>query len=265
MREVIVLDLQKSASEFSYPRRLRARRGDSRSLSRTFQITEGGSPLDLRGLSVTFMAENAGGGVVMEAVQADDATGQFTYRFPDAVVAVEGTVDMAYFRVEKSGEYIGSTNQLFIEVLGDVSLTNDVTGDYVPMLDQIMEAAEELANNAGSIMDEATSAINACASATGDANQAATYARETAADTARDLRETISQFVSGFMVEYDDLTDDCKQRITASASSGVVMASQEEIDKAYEEEIAPAVAAGGQGVAGLTEDDFGWAISRIVG
>lgn len=263
MREVIVLDLQKSGSEFSYPRRLRARRGDSRSLSRTFQITDNGEPLDLTGLSVTFMAENAGGGVIMEPVQADDATGQFTYRFPDAVVAVVGRVEMAYFRVESAGEYIGSTNQIFIEVLGDVSLTDDVTGDYVPLLDQIMEAAEELATNSGSIMDEATSAINACSEATDAAASATSYARETAANTARQLTEMLNQFVSGFMVEYSDLTDDCKQKIALVAQTGVEFATQEEIDEAFEEEIAPVIATGGYGVGSLTEDEYGWALARI--
>lgn len=265
MREIVVLDLQKSASEFSYAVKLRGRRGDSRSLKRTFQITDGGTPVDLSDKTVTFMAHNAGKDTIMEPVQVQDMSGQFSYSLPDAVVAVSGDVTMAYFRVEKEGEWIGSTNQIFIEVLDDVSLTNDVTGDYVPLLDQIMEASEELAMNAGSLVAEASSAINDCGNASDTANAAAAYARDMAANTARSLQELMSEFVSGFMVEYSDLTQDCKDKIALVASSGIVFATQEEIDEAFEKEILPAVVSGGAGVAKLTEDDFGWALNRIFG
>ena len=171
MREIIILDLQKSSSAFVPVIYLRARRGDSRSLSRTFQILDDGEPVNLTDCTVSFMAENAGGSPIMEEVESADQSGIFTYRFPDAVAAVHGSVTMAYFRVEGE-DYVASTNSLSIEVLDNVDLTNEVTGAYVPMLDRIIEASTEMAANADAITSQATQAINACTEITEDATEA---------------------------------------------------------------------------------------------
>lgn len=171
MREIIILDLQKSSSAFVPVIYLRARRGDSRSLSRTFQILDDGEPVNLTDCTVSFMAENAGGSPIMEEVESADQSGIFTYRFPDAVAAVRGSVTMAYFRVE-SEDYVASTNSLSIEVLDNVDLTNEVTGAYVPMLDRIIEASTEMAANAEALTSQANQAINACTEITEDATEA---------------------------------------------------------------------------------------------
>ena len=171
MREIIILDLQKSSSAFVPVIYLRARRGDSRSLSRTFQILDDGEPVNLTDCTVSFMAENAGGSPIIEEVESADQSGIFTYRFPDAVAAVRGSVTMAYFRVECE-DYVASTNSLSIEVLDNVDLTNEVTGAYVPMLDRIIEASTEMAANADAITSQATQAINACTEITEDATEA---------------------------------------------------------------------------------------------
>lgn len=171
MREIIILDLQKSSSAFVPVIYLRARRGDSRSLSRTFQILDDGEPVNLTDCTVSFMAENAGGSPIMEEVESADQSGIFTYRFPDAVAAVRGSVTMAYFRVDGE-DYVASTNSLSIEVLDNVDLTNEVTGAYVPMLDRIIEASTEMAANAEAITSQATQAINACTEITEDATEA---------------------------------------------------------------------------------------------
>lgn len=171
MREIIILDLQKSSSAFVPVIYLRARRGDSRSLSRTFQILDDGEPVNLTDCTVSFMAENAGGSPIMEEVESADRSGIFTYRFPDAVAAVRGSMTMAYFRVEGE-DYVASTNSLSIEVLDNVDLTNEVTGAYVPMLDRIIEASTEMVANADAITSQATQAINACTEITEDATEA---------------------------------------------------------------------------------------------
>lgn len=165
MREILTLDLQKSSTQFMPVIALRARRGDSRSLQRTFQIMDDGVALDLTDCTVSFMAENAGGFPIMEEVVDKGQGGQFTYRFPDAVVAVRGSVTMAYFRIV-GRDFTGSTNSLCIEVLDNVDLTDAVTGAYVPMLDRIIEQSTEMAANADEITRQATAAINACTSIT---------------------------------------------------------------------------------------------------
>lgn len=165
MREIIVLDLQKTSTQFMPVVCLRARRGDSRSLERTFQLLDGGEPVNLAACTVSFMAENAGGRPIMEEVTVKDQSGQFTYRFPDAVAAVRGSITMAYFRVVGQ-DFTGSTNSLRIEVLGNVDLTDAVTGAYVPMLDRIIEQSQEMAANADEITRQATAAINSCTAIT---------------------------------------------------------------------------------------------------
>lgn len=165
MREILTLDLQKSSTQFMPVIALRARRGDSRSLKRTFQIMDDGVALDLTDCTVSFMAENAGGFPIMEEVVDKGQGGQFTYRFPDAVAAVRGSVTMAYFRIV-GRDFTGSTNSLCIEVLDNVDLTDAVTGAYVPILDRIIEQSTEMAANADEITRQATAAINACTSIT---------------------------------------------------------------------------------------------------
>lgn len=165
MREILTLDLQKSSTQFMPVIALRARRGDSRSLQRTFQIMDDGVALDLTDCTVSFMAENAGGFPIMEEVVDKGQGGQFTYRFPDAVAAVRGSVTMAYFRIV-GRDFTGSTNSLRIEVLNNVDLTDAVTGAYVPMLDRIIEQSTEMAANANEITRQATASINACTSIT---------------------------------------------------------------------------------------------------
>lgn len=165
MREILTLDMQKSSTQFMPVIALRARRGDSRSLQRTFQIMDDGVALDLTDCTVSFMAANAGGLPIMEEVVDKGQGGQFTYRFPDAVAAVRGSVTMAYFRIV-GRDFTGSTNSLRIEVLDNVDLTDAVTGAYVPMLDRIIEQSTEMAANADEITRQATAAINACTAIT---------------------------------------------------------------------------------------------------
>lgn len=165
MREILTLDLQKSSTQFMPVIALRSRRGDSRSLQRTFQIMDDGVALDLTDCTVSFMAENAGGFPIMEEVVDKGQGGQFTYRFPDAVAAVRGSVTMAYFRIV-GRDFTGSTNSLRIEVLDNVDLTDAVTGAYVPMLDRIIEQSQEMAANADEITRQATAAINSCTAIT---------------------------------------------------------------------------------------------------
>ena len=171
MREIITLDLQKSSTQFAPVVSLRARRGDSRSLSRTFQLLDDGEPLDLTSCTVSFMAENAGGHPIMEEVTEKDQSGQFTYTFPAAVAAVRGSITMAYFRVSGTS-FTGSTNSLRIEVLDNVDLTDEVTGAYVPLLDRIIEQSTEMAANADEITRQATAAINSCSAITTAATEA---------------------------------------------------------------------------------------------
>lgn len=95
--------------------------------------------------------------------------------------------------------------------------------------------------------EDATSLLGQLIDAASDASSAANEARD-AADAARTST-----------IEWDQLSEDCKTKIAATASSGVPIATQEEIDQAYRDVIEPNLS----GPAPLTQDDIDWAMSII--
>ena len=120
--------------------------------------------------------------------------------------------------------------------------------------------AASKANGAASSATTAASNANdkatAAATAAGKANDAASKATSAAGD-ARDAAEAARTST----IEYAQLSDDCKEKIAASASAGVVFATQAEIDEQYETVIEPAL--GGDAIHPLTQDDIDWALSII--
>lgn len=112
------------------------------------------------------------------------------------------------------------------------------------------------ANTATTNASAAATAATAAATAAGKANDAASKATSAAGD-ARDAAEAARTST----IEYAQLSDDCKEKIAASASAGVVFATQAEIDEQYETVIEPAL--GGDAIHPLTQDDIDWALSII--
>ena len=117
-------------------------------------------------------------------------------------------------------------------------------------------AAATAASNANDKATAADTAATAAATAAGKANDAASKATSAAGD-ARDAAEAARTST----IEYAQLSDDCKEKIAASASAGVVFATQAEIDEQYETVIEPAL--GGDAIHPLTQDDIDWALSII--
>ena len=101
-----------------------------------------------------------------------------------------------------------------------------------------------------------TAANDAANAATATADKAAATATQ-AANDARDAANAIRTS----KVEYDQLSDDAKAKIAASAGAGVVFATQEEIDEQYDDVIAPVLT--GASIPPLTQDDIDWALGLI--
>ena len=93
------------------------------------------------------------------------------------------------------------------------------------------------------LIDDATTAINKAVSAAGEAKDAADAARTS-------------------VIEYRQLSDDCKAKIAASAAAGVVFATQADIDAQYDTVIAPALS-GAETIPPLTQSDIDWALDII--
>ena len=90
---------------------------------------------------------------------------------------------------------------------------------------------------------DATTAINKAVSAAGEAKDAADAARTS-------------------VIEYRQLSDDCKAKIAASAAAGVVFATQSDIDTQYDTVIAPALS-DAETIPPLTQSDIDWALDII--
>ena len=118
-------------------------------------------------------------------------------------------------------------------------------------------AASSATSAAGNATSAASSANAAASSATSAANKANTAAADaaSAAGEARDAADAARTST----IEWDQLSEDCKTKIAATASSGVPIATQEEIDQAYRDVIEPNLS----GPAPLTQDDIDWAMSII--
>ena len=93
------------------------------------------------------------------------------------------------------------------------------------------------------LIDDATTAINKAVSAAGEAKDAADAARTS-------------------VIEYRQLSDDCKAKIAASAAAGVVFATQSDIDAQYDTVIAPALS-DAETIPPLTQSDIDWALDII--
>ena len=122
--------------------------------------------------------------------------------------------------------------------------------DPTTILGQLIQAGDK-ANKAADRADAEAGNANAAASKANDAASDAASAAGEARDAADAARMST--------VEWDQLSEDCKTKIAATASSGVPIATQEEIDQAYRDVIEPNLS----GPAPLTQDDIDWAMSII--
>ena len=111
------------------------------------------------------------------------------------------------------------------------------------MFDATAPDAQDQMGVLDKLIDDATTAINKAVSAAGEAKDAADAARTS-------------------VIEYRQLSDDCKAKIAASAAAGVVFATQSDIDTQYDSVIAPALS-DAETIPPLTQSDIDWALDII--
>jgi hypothetical protein len=103
--------------------------------------------------------------------------------------------------------------------------------------------AQDQMNVLEQLIDDANKAVKNAVSAAGEAKDAANAARTS-------------------VIEYRQLSDDCKAKIAASAAIGVVFATQADIDAQYDTVIAPALS-DAETIPPLTQSDIDWALDII--
>lgn len=172
-----------------------------------------------------------------------------------------GLVERAVFDATSpdADDKLGRIEQLILDADKATSSANTAAGKANTATTNASAAATAASTAASNANDKATAAdtaATAAATAAGKANDAASKATSAAGD-ARDAAEAARTST----IEYAQLSDDCKEKIAASASAGVVFATQAEIDEQYETVIEPAL--GGDAIHPLTQDDIDWALSII--
>lgn len=131
---------------------------------------------------------------------------------------------------------------------GDVNGTKTCSRNFHGIVERaVFDAtapdAQDQMNVLEQLIDDANKAVKNAVSAAGEAKDAANAARTS-------------------VIEYRQLSDDCKAKIAASAAIGVVFATQADIDAQYDTVIAPALS-DAETIPPLTQSDIDWALDII--
>lgn len=139
MAKGINFNLDTTKSEFQNPM-VELRQGDGNYQSLHVTVTSNGEPLDLTGWTITFMGTTNGlhkivdsSSVVENAVQ-----GTFNYTPTKAWGQDMGEYKKAYFKFTNGGQSASSAN-FRVTVFEAVDLTEEEAGDYISVVDQLIE------------------------------------------------------------------------------------------------------------------------------
>lgn len=212
---------------------IRLNAGDINGRTITVELTDNGTPItDTTGITVALAYNTTPGSGLGDRVSMPAVFGipTATYRVavPRKALQHAGAILMG-IEVSVNGTKTCSRNFHGIVERAVFDATAPDAQDQMGVLDKLI--------------DDATTAINKAVSAAGEAKDAADAARTS-------------------VIEYRQLSDDCKAKIAASAAAGVVFATQSDIDTQYDSVIAPALS-GAETIPPLTQSDIDWALDII--
>lgn len=249
---------------------IRLNAGDINGRTITVELTDNGTPITTTAEITCALDYNTSPGsslgdrVTMSPVSGA-ATATFRAAVPRKALAKPGRILLG-IEISSGGHKVCSRNFYGLVERAVFDATSPDADDKLGRIEQLILDADKAtssantaagkANTAATAANTAAAAATAAATAAGKANDAASKATSAAGD-ARDAAEAARTST----IEYAQLSDDCKEKIAASASAGVVFATQAEIDEQYETVIEPAL--GGDAIHPLTQDDIDWALSII--
>lgn len=115
-----------------------------------------GTPFDLTGANPVlegFMPDGVHRIIdAKHGVMIDPVNGQFRFDFPAPVFAVSGSYKQIFFRLYRAGKNI-ATLEFSMEVLADKVISGLIPADYVTPIEDIMDKAETVFNNAAGDID----------------------------------------------------------------------------------------------------------------
>lgn len=218
---------------------IRLNAGDINGRTITVELTDNGTPITTTAEITCALDYNTSPGsslgdrVTMSPVSGA-ATATFRAAVPRKALAKPGRILLG-IEISSGGHKVCSRNFYGLVERAVFDATSPDADDKLGRIEQLILDADKATSSANTAAGKATSAA-------GDARDAAEAARTST-------------------IEYAQLSDDCKEKIAASASAGVVFATQAEIDEQYETVIEPAL--GGDAIHPLTQDDIDWALSII--
>lgn len=251
----LTLDIEKGTNRFStLDNPITLRQQDAEAYVFNVNLRQGGAVLDLTGMTVRFYALRPDGGKVIDGenvavLSAPDGIVQYTV--PAKLTQAAGDIPTSYIRIS-SGDWSASTGNIAIRVVPSVAI-EATGGDYIPEIDHLINALEAQRVTYDNAEDARASE---CRRSWTSLQRRA--AGRTAPPTAARPRS------ASLKVDYDDLTDDAKEKIAAMASAGVVFATHAEIDEAFESIIAPAIGTDTV-LDGLTQEDYDYAFGKVFG
>lgn len=212
---------------------IRLNAGDINGRTITVELTDNGTPITTTAEITCALDYNTSPGsslgdrVTMSPVSGA-ATATFRAAVPRKALAKPGRILLG-IEISSGGHKVCSRNFHGIVERAVFDATAPDAQDQMGVLDKLI--------------DDATTAINKAVSAAGEAKDAADAARTS-------------------VIEYRQLSDDCKAKIAASAAAGVVFATQSDIDAQYDTVIAPALS-DAETIPPLTQSDIDWALDII--
>ena len=219
-------------------------------------LSDHGAPVAADGLTARLLYNTDGklGDRIDMTPVSDAATATFQAPIPRA--ALKASHVTLGVEIDKGTTRVCSRN--FTGVVEPAVFAPDAgSGDALGQIEQLIADSRKATTAAN---DAANAATATAAKAAADAKATADKAAATATQAANDARDAANAIRTS-KVEYDQLSDDAKAKIAASAGAGVVFATQEEIDEQYDDVIAPVLT--GASIPPLTQDDIDWALGLI--
>lgn len=212
---------------------IRLNAGDINGRTITVELTDNGTPItDTTGITCALAYNTAPGSGLGDRV---------------SMPAVFGTTTATY-RVAVPRKALRHAGAILMGIEVSVNGTKTCSRNFHGIVERaVFDAtapdAQDQMNVLEQLIDDANKAVRNAVSAAGEARDAANAARTS-------------------VIEYRQLSDDCKSKIAASAAAGVVFATQSDIDAQYDSVIAPALS-GAETIPPLTQSDIDWALDII--
>lgn len=212
---------------------IRLNAGDINGRTITVELTDNGTPItDTTGITVALAYNTSPGSGLGDRV---------------SMPAVFG-IPTATYRVAVPRKALQHAGAILMGIEVSVNGTRTCSRNFHGIVERaVFDAtapdAQDQMNVLEQLIDDANKAVRNAVSAAGEARDAANAARTS-------------------VIEYRQLSDDCKAKIAASAAAGVVFATQADIDAQYDTVIAPALS-DAETTPPLTQSDIDWALDII--